>query len=521
MRVIPAIDVLGGSVVRLRQGNFDRPTTYGVDPLSLALTYAGQGARELHLVDLRAAKEGGVTSESESLVSRLREATGLVLQVGGGVRSLRDIERLLDAGASRVVVGTLVLRDPDTVRGAALLFGVHRIVAAIDCREREVRVSGWREGSGVPVEEALGLVRSLGLREAIVTDIDRDGMGSGPNVELYSLLRCQYPDVRITASGGVRSLVDLQALQDVGCEAAIVGTAFLEGNLDPRSTFAAFPASSGSSPPSSSSPSSGLAIRVIPCLDVAGGRVVKGTKFQNLRDAGDPVELARRYCEEGADELVFLDIRATGEARETVYELAAKVAEAVNIPFTIGGGVRSVADARRLLAAGADKVSVNSAAVRRPTLLSEMAGQLGRANTVCAIDAKRRGEGWIVLVRGGTEEAGRDAVAWAEEAVQRGAGELLVTSFDRDGTGGGFDTELLRRIKDRVSVPVIASGGAGSLQSFVDAVEEGKADAVLAASLFHFGIFTIRQVKGALQSAGYPVRPPDDSPSRVVSPLEP
>jgi cyclase len=204
--------------------------------------------------------------------------------------------------------------------------------------------------------------------------------------------------------------------------------------------------------------------------------------------------------------LVFLDITATSDGRNTVVELASRVADAVNIPFTIGGGVRSVCDARKLLLAGADKVAVNSAAVRNPSLLDEMAKQLGRANTVCAIDARRKGDSWTVLVRGGRDDTEIDALSWAEEAVQRGAGELLVTSYDRDGTGEGFDTVLLSQIKERVSVPVIASGGAGSLATFVNAVRIGRVDAVLAASIFHFGTSTIRDVKTALRNASFPIR---------------
>jgi cyclase len=251
----------------------------------------------------------------------------------------------------------------------------------------------------------------------------------------------------------------------------------------------------------------GLAIRVIPCLDVARGRVVKGTRFQDLRDAGDPVELARQYCDEGADELIFLDIAASPEDRRPPCELAARVADAVNIPFTVGGGVRGVDDACRLLDAGADKVAVNSAAVKDPSLLERMANELGSANTVCAIDACRKGSGWTVLIRGGREDSGLAAVSWAAEAVRRGAGELLITSHDQDGTGLGFDNELLATIRARTAVPVIASGGAGNLNSFVDAVRLGGASAVLAASVFHFGTLSIRDVKAALKKALYPVRP--------------
>jgi cyclase len=249
-------------------------------------------------------------------------------------------------------------------------------------------------------------------------------------------------------------------------------------------------------------------IRIVPCLDVDRGRVVKGVKFVGLRDAGDPVELAARYDAEGADELVFLDITASHEERETIVELARHTAEEVFIPFTIGGGLRSEDDVRAVLAAGADKVSINSAAVRDPQLVERCANRFGSQCIVVAIDAKRRadGTGWEVFLNGGRLDTGREAVAWAREVAERGAGELLVTSMDRDGTKHGFDTELLAAIHDAVRVPVIASGGAGTLDHFAEAVTAGHADAVLAASVFHDGVFTIAQVKKAMAAAGVPVR---------------
>ncbi|MBX5442692.1 MAG: imidazole glycerol phosphate synthase subunit HisF [Solirubrobacteraceae bacterium] len=249
--------------------------------------------------------------------------------------------------------------------------------------------------------------------------------------------------------------------------------------------------------------------RVIPCLDVDGGRVVKGTRFLNLRDAGDPVELAAFYDREGADELVFLDITATHHKRETVVDLARRTADEVFVPFTIGGGIRSVADAQAVLDAGADKVSVNSAAVARPDLISEMAPVFGDQCVVLAIDARRRddGAGWEVVVAGGRTRTGRDAVAWAREGVERGAGEILLTSMDRDGTSDGYDLELIRAVSEAVNVPVIASGGAGELSHLADALNAG-ADAALAASIFHFGTHSIAEAKRALAEAGIPVRPP-------------
>ena len=259
--------------------------------------------------------------------------------------------------------------------------------------------------------------------------------------------------------------------------------------------------------------------RVIPCLDVDAGRVVKGTNFVDIRDAGDPVELAARYDAEGADELVFLDITATSDKRETVVELARRVADDVFIPFTIGGGIRSAADAQGVLDAGADKVAVNSAAVARPELVGELAGVFGAQCVVLAIDAKRvfrrpvAGTGdlpatspaWEVFVAGGRTGTGRDALAWAREGVERGAGEILLTSMDRDGTNDGYDLALTRAVSEAVGVPVIASGGAGRLEHLAEALHAG-ADAALAASIFHYGTYSVAEAKAHLTGAGIAVR---------------
>jgi imidazole glycerol-phosphate synthase subunit HisF len=247
--------------------------------------------------------------------------------------------------------------------------------------------------------------------------------------------------------------------------------------------------------------------RVIPCLDVDAGRVVKGVNFVGLRDAGDPVELAARYDAEGADELVFLDITASSDARDTTVEMAAHVAEQVFIPFTIGGGIRTVDDARRLLRAGADKVSVNTAAVDRPELVSELAGEFGTQCVVVAIDARRSELGFEVFTHGGRTPTGLDALDWARRVVELGAGEILLTSMDRDGTKTGFDVELTAAVSDAVTVPVIASGGVGTLDHLVEGVTEGRADAVLAASIFHFGQHTIAEAKATMAAAGIDVRP--------------
>ena len=247
--------------------------------------------------------------------------------------------------------------------------------------------------------------------------------------------------------------------------------------------------------------------RVIPCLDVTDGRVVKGVNFVGLRDAGDPVELAARYDLEGADELVFLDITASSDGRATMVDVVRRTAEQVFIPFTVGGGIRAVDDARLMLRAGADKVSVNTAAFQRPQLVAEISEEFGAQCVVCAIDARACPGGWEVFLHGGRTPTGRDAAEWAREATRLGAGEILLTSMDRDGTREGFDLELTRAICEAVDVPVIASGGAGTLDHLADGIEHGGADAVLAASIFHFGEHTVAEAKAVLAGRGITVRP--------------
>lgn len=251
-----------------------------------------------------------------------------------------------------------------------------------------------------------------------------------------------------------------------------------------------------------------VAVRVIPCLDVAGGRVVKGVNFLNLKDAGDPVELAIKYAEQGADELTFLDVTATVDDRATTFEMVQRTAEQVFVPLTVGGGVRSGDDVARLLAVGADKVGVNSAAIARPEVIDEIANRFGAQVLVLSLDVKRSAKtpsGFVVTTHGGSRETDLDALEWCAEAVERGAGELLVNSMDADGTLDGFDLELIRQVRSLSSVPVIASGGAGKLEHFAPAVAAG-ADAVLAASVFHYGTFTVGEVKDSLLQAGYTVR---------------
>ncbi|MEX0770425.1 MAG: imidazole glycerol phosphate synthase subunit HisF [Balneolaceae bacterium] len=249
-----------------------------------------------------------------------------------------------------------------------------------------------------------------------------------------------------------------------------------------------------------------LTKRIIPCLDIKDGRTVKGVNFVGLRDAGDPVELARRYSKEGADELVFLDITATKEKRKTLIRLVEKIAKEINIPFTVGGGIRTVDEIGDILRAGADKVSLNSAIVRNPDLITKASDRFGSQAIVAAVDAKKTGDHWEVYVKGGSEPTGMDAVEWMVRAEKLGAGEILLTSMDRDGTKSGFDLDLLKEVNQRLSIPVIASGGAGAKQHCIDAITIGQADAVLAASIFHFREIEISDLKESLNRADVPVR---------------
>lgn len=249
-----------------------------------------------------------------------------------------------------------------------------------------------------------------------------------------------------------------------------------------------------------------LAKRIIPCLDIKDGRTVKGVNFVDLRDAGDPVELAKRYADEGADELVFLDITATQEKRKTLVDLVRRIAHEIDIPFTVGGGIRTLDEIEELLHAGADKVSLNSAIVRNPGLIDQASERFGAQCIVAAVDAKRKGDSWSVFIKGGTEDTGKDALQWMQEVEKRGAGEILLTSMDRDGTKAGFDIELLKKVNKVVRIPVIASGGAGTIQHCIDAIQEGLADAVLAASIFHFQEIDIKDLKASFKEEEIPVR---------------
>ncbi|MFA5843059.1 MAG: imidazole glycerol phosphate synthase subunit HisF [Candidatus Gracilibacteria bacterium] len=474
---IPAIDLIGGRCVRLTQGAYDACTSYDSSPIQMARLFERMGYEWLHIIDLEGARAGEL--KNLKIIREIVAQTSLKVQVGGGIRSLSAIKELLNSGVARVLIGSLAVKEPDVVAQAIQQFGTERIAVAMDVRGGEVCISGWEEKTGLAPEIFVEKMKTLGVTVILCTDIESDGMMKGPNVELYARLVREFPGIKWIAAGGV-SFRDRERLQQVGVDFAVMGKAFYEGNF--------------------------LAKRVIPCLDIKEGRVVKGASFTNLKDAGDPVKLAAFYDREGADELVFLDITATSDKRKMVADLAQRVSKAISIPFTIGGGISTVEDVKNALQAGADKVSIESAAVLNPGLVSEAAALCGSQAVVISVSPRRAKSGWEIFIKGGRENTGRDLVEFLREMQERGAGEILLNSVDEDGQGNGYDLEMLKAARDVLTIPLIASSGAGELEHFYDGIAQGGADAVLAASVFHYGKFSVQEVKNYLSTKGVCMR---------------
>jgi len=488
MDVIPSLDLLGGQVVRLLHGDFAKVTAYG-DPESVLDSLDVPCGSRLHLVDLEASRSG---RPIELDVVRRLAKRDLRVQVGGGIRSLSDARAWIDAGAAKVVMGTVAADSPAVLREIVEALGPARVIAAIDVRDGIVRVNGWESDARATLAEVLARVEALRIAEALITDINKDGAMRGPSFALYRSLQTK---LRIIASGGVSTLgdvVSLSRIRSVG--ACVIGRALLDRRVQLSEARARVARPNA------------IPERIIPCLDVRDGRVVKGVNFVDIRDAGDPVECAARYEAEGADELVILDISATDANRTTALETVHRVSESLFIPLTVGGGVRTIEDFRALLRAGADRVAINTAALRDPQLIADCAREFGVQAVVLSCDAKRIGDHFEAMVRSGKESSGVDAVAWCKQAEELGTGEILLTSVDRDGTNAGYDIELLRAVTSVVRISVIASGGAGALEHFRDAIEAGGARAVLAASLFHDHRLSIGDVKDYLAHQGIPVR---------------
>jgi cyclase len=488
--VTPALDIIGNRVVRLSRGDFGAVTTYGSVDEILDQLQIPKGTR-LHVVDLEGSRDGrpGALEVVRRLVRR-----DYAVRAGGGVRTVTDARLWFDAGAERVVIGTVAADHPAVLTDLVTTFGPARIVPAVDLRHGTIRVAGWTRETSMPLDAVLRRLEREGVEEILVTDIPRDGVLAGPSLELYRSL-ARATRLRVIASGGIAALGDIVSLARLpnvsGC---IVGRAL----LDRRFTFA-------EARERAASPQA-MPERIIPCLDICDGRVVKGINFEGVRDAGDPVECVKRYEAEGADEIVVLDISASDRGVATAMETVRRIAEAIFIPLTVGGGVRTIEDFRAMLRAGADRVAINTAAVKRPELIREAAEEFGVQAVVLSCDAKRFESGYDVMIRSGKERTGIDAIDWCRRAEALGAGEILLTSVDRDGTNSGYDIDLLRAVTSAIRIGVIASGGAGAVDHFRDAISAGGARAALAASLFHDRRLTIGNLKAFLRSEGIPVR---------------
>jgi cyclase len=540
--IIPAIDLMDGKCVRLRQGRFEEKTEYAQDPVAVAKSFVEDGAQYLHVIDLDGAKAG--EPKNTDIIMSIVKSVSVPVQTGGGMRSEENVKKYLEAGVARVILGTSALAKPEMVQCLVAEYGPGRIVVSVDGKDGKVAVNGWQETTEVGVTEFIQKLQTLGVTTIIYTDVKRDGELQGPNFEEIQKV-LQFP-LKVIIAGGVTTIEQTQKLQDMGAYGVIVGKALYEGqfNLAAAIKNISQPTVFRSSPKPASQPTK----RIIACMDIADGRVKKGTNFVELRDAGDPVELGKLYSDKGIDELMFLDITATVENRATIYQLVERVAREVNIPFAVGGGVKTIEDIRELLNRGADKVSIGSAAVKNPEFVKEAAEMFGSQCIVVSVDpvrvkspvatadsqASRNSNGvdpkrrqddtsalvrdtgsrddprnsasaWEIYIKGGREATGIDAVDFAKQMAALGAGELLVNSIDRDGTRAGYDLELLIAISNAVNIPVIASSGAGKLEHFAEAFAAG-ADAALAASLFHFRELEIKDLKMFLLDKGIPIR---------------
>jgi len=491
MKILPAVDILGGKCVRLLKGDFESSTVYSDDPVGVAREWERQGAPMVHVVDLDGARSG--VAVNSSMILNIRKAIKIPMEVGGGIRDEETLSQYLNAGIDRVVLGTSAANDKDFLKAMLSKFGAEKIVVAIELLGGKIATEGWQRSARIGFEEYCKELKEFGVSTILFTDISRDGTLTSPNFDAVDkLVRIGF---RVIASGGVSDGASISKLAGLGADAAIVGKALYEKRISLSDALNA------------AQPPNNLAKRIIPCLDVTDGHVVKGITFENLREVGEPVELGKKYAEAGADELVFLDITASKDNRRTLFDVVEKVAKNIFIPFTVGGGLQSIEDIRTALLLGADKVSLNTAAVKNPDLISEGAAAFGEQCIVVAIDVKKKGDKYKVFIKGGSEETDLEAIAWAKECVRRGAGEILLTSMDRDGTKLGYDLDILRAVSEAVTVPIIASGGAGSLEDFKQALTVGKADAALAASLFHYEEFSIEKVKKYLSENKVPVRP--------------
>ena len=466
MIILPAIDIKDGNCVRLVKGDYGTAHKVAESYMDTARSFEQAGSQWIHMVDLDGAKDA--STANKEIFLDVAKNTRLKVEVGGGIRNLDTVEMYLSGGVSRVIIGSAAVKNPQLVKDAVKEYG-DRIAVGIDAKNGYVATEGWLETSDVYFTELAKRMSDEGVKYIIFTDISKDGTLSGVNaVQLDEINKAC--SANIIASGGVHTIDDIITCRKLGLYGTICGKSLYQGTLDLKQAL------------------------------------VKGVNFEGIKEVGDPVECAEEYNAQGADEICFLDITATHEGRGTMVDVVRRTAQRVFVPLTVGGGISSVDDFRELLRSGADKVSVNSAAVRNPQLIHDAAEIFGSQCVVVAIDAKKKGDSWTVVVNGGRIDMNIDAIEWAKKAEELGAGEILLTSMDTDGMKTGFDIELLNAVCDVVKIPVIASGGCGTLEHFSEVFQKTKASAALAASLFHYKELTVSQVKEHLEENNIPVR---------------
>lgn len=489
--VYPAIDIRGGKCVRLYQGDYNQENIYYDNPIDAALKWKASGSKWLHIVDLDGAREASPVNLS--LIKELIEKTGLKVQIGGGIRDLETAKAYLEIGARRVILGSVALNNPEIVAEIINAYGKNRVVVSLDGRKDKVAGEGWLEDTEKNLFDLAESLVEIGVENFIYTDIEKDGTLSGPNIK-NTLELAKKINKNIIVAGGVSSEEDVFELyknREAGIEGVIIGRAIYTGDINLERLIQNIKTK-----------------KIIPCLDIKDGRVVKGINFVDIKDAGDPVELAKVYDQAGADELVVLDISASIEGRKTILEIVKQIAAEIKIPLIIGGGINSLEDIENVLEAGASKISLNTAAVKNPNLIKEAAERFGSNSIVVAIDTKYNKEKGTheVYTHGGRQVAEFDLVEWAKKVQELGAGEILLTSMDQDGKKNGFDLKALDLVCNNVSIPVIASGGAGKKEDFYQAFTQTKVSACLAASIFHYEETTIKKIKEYLNNKGVVVQ---------------
>lgn len=494
MKILPAIDILDGKCVRLTKGEFESKKIYSSDPLAMAKEFEQQGAKMLHIVDLDAAKAGKPINQK--LIIRIAKTVKIPIEVGGGIRELKTAEAYLNSGVQRIVIGTKALTDSALLASLIKKFGSGRIVVAVEIKQGKIAIKGWQEILDKDYLDFAKELKALGVTEVLFTDVDRDGSLTEPNfTAIQKLIALGF---NVIASGGISDLESIKKLEKLGASGAILGKALYENRINLKDAL------------SSLKLNSNLTKRIIPCLDVRNSQVVKGFRFRDHIVMGDIVDLAKRYSVEGADELVFYDITASTEARTVSIDWVKRVAQVIDIPFCVAGGIRSVDDARKVLQSGADKISINSPALENPELINNLVKEFGSQCVVIGIDSLEKDGDYFVKQYTGdpakTQFTKWRTKTWALEVQKRGAGEIVLNCINQDGMRQGYDIVQLKALRQLLAIPLIASGGAGSPEHFRNVFLEADVDGALAASVFHSGAILIPQLKTYLSTNGIPIR---------------